>query len=259
MVDPLTLNPWLPELGRRPAGGLRLFCFPYAGGGASFVRSWARALPQEVSLCPVYLPGRELRLKEPLFTALPPLTKAIASALLPYLREPFAFFGHSMGALLAFELARLLRSERGIEPVSLFVSGCAAPQVARREESWTFNLPEPEFVDRLRRLNGTPQQVLDHPDLMHLMIPILRADFEISETYSYVPGDPLTCPLRVYGGLRDPDVSPEDLELWRTHSSASFSLRMFPGDHFFIHSNHSLLLAEIARELGTLLRVKTNR
>jgi medium-chain acyl-[acyl-carrier-protein] hydrolase len=254
MADTVTTNGWLTNFGWRPPGGLRLFCFPYAGGGASFFRPWARALPEAVLLCPVQLPGRESRLREPLLTALPQLTRAIAGALAPYFREPFAFFGHSMGALIGYELARLLRSEHGAEPACLFISACPAPQVPRREEERTFNLPEPELVNKLRRLNGTPQEVLDHPDLMRLILPILRADFEISETYSYVPGEPLTCPIRAYGGLRDADVPHGELELWREHSTGSFSLKMFPGGHFFIHSDRSLFLAELARELKALLR-----
>ncbi len=254
MTDTATTNPWLANLRQLPPGGLRLFCFPYAGGGASLFRPWARSLPEEVLLCPVLLPGRELRLKEPLCMSLPPLARAVAEGLAPYFREPFAFFGHSMGALIGFELARLLRAERGVEPACLFASACPAPQVPRRDDDRTFDLPKPELARKLKGLNGTPQEVLDHPDLMRLILPVIRADFEISETYSYAPGEPLSCPVRAYGGLLDPDVPRKDIELWREQTTASFSMKMFPGDHFFIHSQQPLLLAELARELKALRR-----
>jgi medium-chain acyl-[acyl-carrier-protein] hydrolase len=209
-------------------------------------------LPAEVLLCPVQLPGREGRLNESLFTSLPALVRAIAEALLPNFGEPFAFFGHSLGAIISFELARLLRKEHGIEPASLFVSGCRAPQL-RGERELTFNLPESEFVAELRRLNGTPHSVLDHPELMRLMLPIIRADFEISQTYSYLPDGLLSCSISAYGGLQDPEVSRENLEAWRHQTTASFSLKIFPGDHFFIHSARSAFLYELSSDIEALL------
>jgi len=253
MVDNSQTNSWLLDVGLRQDAVLRLFCFPYAGGSASVFRSWADVLPTEVLLCPFQLPGREGRLKEPLFTSLPALVKAIAEALVPSFGQPFAFFGHSLGAVICFELARLLQKEHGIEPACLYVSGSPAPQL-RSERLPTFNLPESEFVAELRRLNGTPATVLDHPELMSLMLPIIRADFEISQTYSYLPDEPLSCPINAYGGLRDPEVSRESLEAWRGQTTASFSFKIFPGDHFFIHSARSAFLSELTRDIESLLR-----
>jgi medium-chain acyl-[acyl-carrier-protein] hydrolase len=181
------------------------------------------------------------------------LVRAIAEALEPRFEQPFAFFGHSLGAVICFELARLLRKERGIEPACLYVSGCRAPQL-RTERAATYNLPESEFVAELRRLNGTPDSVLDHPELMRLMLPIIRADFEISQTYSYLPDEPLSCPISAYGGLQDTEVARESLEAWQGQTTASFSLKVFPGDHFFIHSARSAFLLELTRDIETLLR-----
>ncbi|HEX8652349.1 MAG TPA: thioesterase II family protein [Pyrinomonadaceae bacterium] len=251
------ITPWLACSDRNPQANLRLFCFPYAGGGAHLFRSWPDQLPVTIEVCPVQLPGRERRLNEPCFTRLPSLVEAAARALLPHLKKPFALFGHSMGTLISFELARLLRRELGIEPVHLFVSGCAAPQIPGRAEPLTYNLPEPEFLRELQRLNGTPKAVLDHPEMMQLMMPILRADFEVTQTYAYATDAPLGCPITAFGGLHDQDVTRADLEAWREQTTASFSLRMFPGDHFFLHPAQSLLLRTLAQQLQPFVTKET--
>jgi medium-chain acyl-[acyl-carrier-protein] hydrolase len=245
-------TPWLVWHRPNPEARLRLFCFPYAGGGALIFRTWPDGLPQTVEVCAVQPPGRETRLKEPPFTQLPPLVQALAPVLRPYLDKPFAFFGHSMGAIISFELARHLRREPGPQPLQLFVSGRRAPQVPDTDDL-TYNLPEPEFMEELRRLNGTPQAVLEHPELMKLMIPTLRADFELIQTYAYTPEPPLDCPLSVYGGLQDEDVSREHLEGWREQTTAAFVSRMFPGDHFYLHTSQQLLLRTLSQELHQLV------
>lgn len=174
--------------------------------------------------------------------------EAAAEALLPYLDRPFAFFGHSMGALISFELARLLRREHKQHVTRLFLSGRGAPHLPEREPT-TYNLPEPEFIQELQRLKGTPQAVLEQPELMALMSPVLRADFEICQTYEYVPEPPLECPITAFGGLQDEEVSHQQLDAWRAHTNTSFSLRMFPGDHFFLHASAPVLLRLIAQEM----------
>ena len=158
-----------------------------------------------------------------------------------------------MGALIGFELARLLRREHGLMPAHLFVSGRRAPQLPR-DSRITYNLPEPEFLEEVRRLDGTPKEVLEHPELMEIVSPLLRADFEVVETYSYVPEPPLDCPITVFGGLRDHDVGRDVLEPWREQTASHFTLRMLPGGHFFLHSDQSLLLSLLSEEL---LRVRT--
>jgi medium-chain acyl-[acyl-carrier-protein] hydrolase len=237
---------WIPLGKPDPEARLRLFCFPYAGGGALVFRNWSDGLPADVEVCPVQLPGRGTRLMEHPFTQLPPLVAALAQALSPLLDKPFAFFGHSLGALVSFELARQLRRQYGVHPVRLFVSAGRAPQIPHRGPPIHI-LPEKEFLAELRRLNGTPSELLDHKELMVIMLPLLRADFAVYETYVYSSEPPLNCPISAFGGLQDRKVNNSDLEAWRAQTNISFSLRMFPGDHFFL--KQPLLLRVLSQEL----------
>jgi len=232
---------------------MRLFCLPYAGGGAGIFRNWERHIPSVIEVCAVQLPGRERRLDESLFTEARPLAAAISQGLAGHIDKPFAFFGHSMGAILSFEIAHLLKRRCGVEPVHLFISGRRAPQLPNKDHA-TYTLPDQEFIEEVRRLNGTPVEVLENPELMELIRPILRADFQLCQTYQYAEREPLSCPITVFGGLGDNDVSREQMDCWREHTTASFSLRMLPGDHFFLHTSESTLLQVISREL---LRTKS--
>lgn len=239
---------WVMRPRPNPGARMRLFCFPYAGGTAQIYHGWPSGLPDFVEVCSVQLPGRGSRMAEPALTNIRHLVEAAAPALMPYFDRPFAFFGHSLGALIIFELARRLRATRGMSPTRLFVSGRGAPQIPR-EQDLSYNLPRAEFVEMLRRLNGTPEEVLNHPELLEIMLPLLRADFEANETYTYVQGQPLDCPITAFGGLQDSEVSREALEGWREQTSSHFILSMLPGDHFFIHSAQPLLLQMLSREL----------
>jgi medium-chain acyl-[acyl-carrier-protein] hydrolase len=247
MVGFIATEPWLACARPRPRAAIRLFCFPYAGGGASVFRGWANGLPGSVEVCPVQIPGRETRFREPAFTRLRPLIEALAESLRPHLDRPFALFGHSLGALVAFELTRHLQREGAPEPAHLFVAGCGAPR-ARGQEPFLHTLPAAEFWKELRRLGGTPAEVLDNEELMELLLPTLRADFALAETYTYVDGPPLTCPVCALGGL-DEEVDRRDLGAWRELTTGPFRLRMLPGDHFFIQTARPLLLRALAREL----------
>jgi medium-chain acyl-[acyl-carrier-protein] hydrolase len=242
---------WLAYREVNPRARLRLLCFPYAGGGASAYRGWGAALPTDVEVCPVQLPGRESRLREPPFTRVDPLIRTLADVLEPHLDVAFAFFGHSMGAMIAFELARELRRRGGPLPQHLFAAGRRAPQLPAREED-IHDLPEPEFLAKLRELNGTPEEVLQHGELMRLLLPILRADFAINETYAHRPEAPFDFGISAFGGLGDREVTREDLELWHDHTRGRFRLRMLPGDHFFLHSAKDLLVEAVARDLAEL-------
>ncbi|ALF53786.1 thioesterase [Nostoc piscinale CENA21] len=230
-----------------PQAQLRLFCFPYAGGSSLIFRTWYASLPQNVEVCPIELPGRGKQMKLPAFTQMETLVKAIAPILLPYLDKPFAFFGHSMGALISAALACHLRQEYDKQPSHLFVSASRAPQIPLSKPP-IHALPEHEFKQKLRHLNGTPASVLENDELMQLLTPILRADFTLSETYLFTqqPQETLLeCPITAFGGLEDQEVSIQELEAWRSLTKNSFQLEVFPGDHFFIHSSPSLLLANI--------------
>ena len=233
---------------------LRLFCFPYAGGGAAIYRLWPQSLPSDVEVCVAQLPGRGTRLREQPFTSLDALVEAAAEAIAPSVDKPFALFGHSMGAMISFELARRLRELGRPQPAHLFISGRRAPQLPNNDPL-SYNLPEAELRKELLRLNGTPKEVLEHPELMELMLPLLRADFSVVETYVYRPGVPLACPLTAFGGLRDSEVSRQELDAWREQTAGEFVLRMLPGDHFFLNDPQSqpLLFSAIAKALHELL------
>jgi len=180
------------------------------------------------------------------------LVAGVTESLLSRLDKPFVFFGHSMGAIAAFEIARQLRRERRCQPAHLFVSGHRAPQIPNHN-SPVHDLSEPGFLNELQRLNGTPPEVLNSPELMKLILPMLRADFTVIKTYAYAAEPRLDCSISAYGGLRDNEVSREHIEAWREQTTSSFSVQMFPGDHFFVNSSETLLLQALSRELQILL------
>jgi surfactin synthase thioesterase subunit len=243
---------WCNCLKRNPRVRLRMFCFPYAGGGALAFRTWPAGLPPEVEVCPVQLPGRENRLRERPFTRLPHLIEVLVDVLMPYMQMPFVFFGHSVGALIGFELARELRTRDRAGPLHLFVSARRAPQLAEPNPPM-HQLPEADFVDRLKEFNGTPQAVLREPELMALFIPILRADFALLETYLYAEAQPLDCPITAFGGMQDGKATREELTAWRCQTRGEFRLQLFPGGHFYLQNAQRLLLQAITRDVTLLL------
>jgi len=249
MTTANTCDSWIACRKPNTQARLRLFCFAYAGTGASIFRTWQDGLPADVEVCPVEFPGRGTRLMETPFTQLAPLVQGLAKALVPLLDKPFAFFGHSLGALVGFELARQLRRQSGLQPVRLFVSAHRAPQFPLRDRL-IHALPEVEFLFELRCMNGIPGKVLEEEELMQIMLPVLRADLGMYETYVYSAEPPLNCHISAFGGLQDCRVSRGHLEGWRDQTSASFSLQMFPGDHFFWHPTQPLLLNRLSQDLS---------
>ncbi|NET30971.1 MAG: thioesterase [Cyanothece sp. SIO1E1] len=205
-----------------------------------------------MEVCPVELPGRGIRFKEPLLTHLQSLLQALGPAIVPYLDKPFAFFGHSMGALISYELAQTLSQNYGFSPISLFVSACRAPQLPTTKPP-IHTLSDAAFLKELRRLNGTPEEVLQNTELMQLRLPMLRADFTVLETYTYTPKLPLHSPITAFGGWHDQEVSHDELKAWRLHTNVAFSLQMLPGNHFFIHSAQSHLLQLLCQTLNQRL------
>ncbi|MCG8669831.1 MAG: alpha/beta fold hydrolase [Pseudomonadales bacterium] len=220
---------------------LRMFCFSYAGGNASAYRDWYQKLPKDVEICSVQLPGRGARFKEKAFTSLDDLVTALVDAFDPFLDVPFVFFGHSMGAQVAFELARRLRDLDAPQPKSLFVSGRRAPNLPAKRKP-IHGLPEAEFREEIRRLNGTPAEAFENPELMELVSPILRADCQVIETSHFEPSEPLGVPIIALGGAQDKNVSIDELEHWSRLTKGSFEMRLFSGDHFYIHSATDSLL-----------------
>ena len=239
---------WFSVRPARGVPGLRLFCFPHVGAGASVFNQWQPAwIPGNIELWAVRLPGREQRLSEQPFRRMGPLVESLYEAMAPQLSSRYAFYGHSLGAVVAFEMARKIERQGGQGPIRLLVSAHSAPQIGLRRLPF-YTLPDKEFVDGLRRLAGTPQEALENEDLMGLMMTALRADFEVDETYNYEEGKPLECPISVFGGTDDPDVPQADLEAWRMQTSQQFSLHMMEGDHFFIFRSQEFM-HQLSQEL----------
>jgi medium-chain acyl-[acyl-carrier-protein] hydrolase len=231
-----------------PSARLRLFCLPYAGGGASAYRTWPAHLPRDIEVAALQLPGREERLREPPFQDAAALAARLVHALQPWLDRPFALFGHSMGALVAFELARALRRAGGPAPVHLLVSARCGPRRRHRLPP-VHRMTDADLVAQLRRLGKTPEEVLRDPELMRLVFPLFRADLTLCETYAYAPDEPLACPISAFGGALDEFVLREDLLAWSAETRGAFRARMFPGGHFFIHDAAPRLLQAIAEDL----------
>jgi surfactin synthase thioesterase subunit len=243
---------WLARPQTAHPGGLPLICLPNAGGSASQFFAWARLLPPEIDLWPIQLPGRENRLREAPLSRMDALIEAMAEALAPSLREPFAIFGHSLGALVGFELARMLRRRSGLLPVHVFVSARRAPQLSSRLGP-IHRLPDEMFLDELaRRYNAIPDVIRQDRELLSIYLPMLRADVTLFETYSWVEEPPLDCPISVFGGRDDASVSYEELAAWAAHSTKPGELKLFPGGHFYLQGARQELLAEISRSLRTL-------
>ena len=242
------ISPWISVPLPNPEACARLICFPYAGAAAGIFHGWAYYLPSEIELWAVELPGRGSRVSEASFTSMPDLVDATAEALAPYLDLPFAFYGHSMGSMIAFELTRTLRNRYGIEPCRLVVSGRRAPHIPDTDPP-SYNLPEAMLVEKLRRMNGTPREVLEHAEIMRLLVPILRADFEVCQTYRYESGIPLSVPIDAYGGVEDDGETPDLLEEWGLHTTGEFSLQLLHGDHFFLHSAQEDLLKMLSEQM----------
>lgn len=244
---------WLPSVRQGQEVRLRLFCFPYAGGNAAVFHPWADQLPTSIDLCPIQLPGRGARFGEPPAERVQALAEAIAEAISPFLDLPFAFFGHSLGALIAFETARVIRSRFLRLPVRLFVSAHRAPRL-KSDNPPLHRLSDTDLVVELERLEGTPTKILNDPELLALMLPTLRADFALCDTYTYVRRAPLECPITILGGSEDKDVDRSQLEPWGEETRGELSLFEIPGGHFFIHDAVGPLLKLITQQLYPFVR-----
>lgn len=252
MVACYPSTPWIIPPPKRFDAPLRLFCFPPAGAGALLFRPWLTYSSSEIELFVIQLPGREHRLKEPCFTELAPLIKALTEAMIPSL-EPgkFAFFGHSMGALIAFELTRELRRQGLVLPEYLFVCGRRAPQIPI--ENPLYLQPDAILIEALRQYGGTPEAVLQNSDLMELFLPIFRSDLTLNETYQYQSELPLEVPIAIFGAMNDPVATPQQLEQWKQQTSGAFELKLFEGGHMFFKDDPELLLKPIFEQLNCSL------
>jgi medium-chain acyl-[acyl-carrier-protein] hydrolase len=237
---------WLVAQASRVDCRVRLFCLPFAGGGARVFRDWPAGLPADVEVWAVLPPGRERRLAEAALERVDELAGHVAEAMEPLLDRPFALFGHSVGAVVAFEVVRRLRA-RGLAPVHFIASACRAPQLPSRQRLHV--LPDEEMLEGLRSRGGLSDEVLRERELVSLLLPALRADVRMYETYRYAPQAPFPWPLTAVGGIDDDRVTRADLEAWSIHAGGRFAVRQLPGDHFFLRSAEPELLRLIGGEL----------
>jgi surfactin synthase thioesterase subunit len=241
------LPAWILPLRSRPGAALKLFCFPHAGGGASSFVRWIDRLPPSVQLCPLQLPGRESRFGEPAPETIEALVGAITAGV-PFGDEPFVFLGHSMGALLAFEVTRRLRRLGRTGPRLLIASGSRPPQRGY-EDLRLHRVQGEDLMDELRRY-GTLEEVLAHRELVELIAPVIQADARMLSAYRHVQEPPLQIPIIAYGGLDDPTLSPEEMEGWRHQTSADFIRRAFPGGHHFLNPGEPAFFEALAVDLA---------
>jgi medium-chain acyl-[acyl-carrier-protein] hydrolase len=247
------LERWIARPEPSSDAAVRLICFPYAGGGAAQYLPWRALLQPNIELCAWKLPGRESRLREPPQTRLTELATTLAQVLQPLTDRPFAFFGHSLGALVAFETARGLRRAGLPTPELLFVSGRAAPQLAS-SDSPIHHLPQAAFLAEIvRRYDGIPQAVLAEPELLKLLLPTLRADLAMLETYRYAEEAPLPCAISAFGGRNDPRTSIASLQKWQHQTVDAFRVEAFPGGHFYLQTERAAVLGSLMRDLAPLL------
>lgn len=240
-------SPWLvhtPRAGRK----MRLYCFAYAGGSAHVYAGWQAQLPPQIEVVAIQLPGRAARMAEAPPASLEQIVQQLAPVLAAQDAPRFALFGHSLGALVAFELARHMAARGMTQPERMFVSACNPPQ-QRGEPRMLHKLPDEAFLAALAQYDGTPPEVLQHRELMELMMPTLRADFRLAEAYAYSAGPPLAMPVTVLCGRQDRYVDIESAALWQRETLGSCVTNMFEGGHFFLNSDREALLASLARQL----------
>lgn len=246
-------SPWLLCHERRESVRARLFCFPYAGAGASTYRLWSRELPAGVEVIAIQPPGRENRLREAGLTSIGAMVEALVPELLPKLDVPYALFGHSMGAIVAFETARALEGRgEALAPKHVFLSGRRAAQLAVRE-SPIHQLSDASFLEQVQQRYGAiPESLLREAELMALLLPCLRADFAALESFHPGLRGPLACAISVFGGSDDSLAPLDELEAWRSQTTGAFRVRQFEGGHFYLTPRRAELLADLATTLAPL-------
>ena len=237
-------NDWFIPFKQEKNAYIRLFCFHYGGGSASIFRKRSKDLIDDAELVAIQLPGREERFNEQLLNNVSQVVDQLCLNFNNYVDKPFIFFGHSIGALIAFEFVRTLRRRKMPQPKHLIVSGTKAPQAPLKKLP-IHDLPNIKFIEELRKYNGIPDYIIEDEELMSIFIPTIRADFSISETYTYTNEEPLLYPVTALGGLSDDTFDPEDLIKWKEQTTASFKFHLLPGGHFFINTSYEEVIKAI--------------
>ena len=242
-------SPWFPfGTGDAP---VRLLCLPHAGAGASVYRAWGRGLPASIAASPVQPPGREKRLSELPMTSVEEIARQLAPEIVKMVRPPYAIFGHSAGALCAFEVSREIRRLNGPLPVHLFVAGRRAPSIPMARTDLA-GLSVDELARALRRLGGTPEEVLENPAMLGLLQPLLVADFQVNEVYNYRAEPRLPIPVTAFASTRDHLADPDEVAGWQGETSARYTQLVLDGSHFAIFDHAAVVLGQIAVDLEPL-------
>lgn len=230
----MKLSPWFPYNQMRSSSQFRLFCFPHSGGVASIFRSWQSCFPSSYEICPIQLPGRENRFAEPLLHSVSDVIQSLYPAIQPFLDIPFALFGHSLGAILAFELIKKIRKEGASHSsATLFVSACSAPHHLS-DKSQLHKMPDAEFLRELEGYKAMPRQLLESPEAIKVLLPRLKADFTIFETYRNIENpDLVDVPLVAFGSEEDELVPLDHLKAWEKHSLNFIKVELLSGGHFY--------------------------
>jgi surfactin synthase thioesterase subunit/acyl carrier protein len=241
---------WIAYHKPKPNASIRLFCFHNLGGSASMYRQWSDALPPEIEVLPIQLPGRQQRLQEQPFTDFASLIEILADFLSPYLDKPFAFFGHSMGSYIAFELACVLEEQYNLKPIHLFLSGL--PPLS--ENAWLKTIPsisETEGINRLLEILEIPESLTEDSLFSTELKKIFKADFQLLESYHYSEKKPLDCPIYSFCGVDDDLVSDRELSHWSKYTTSNLKINRMPGKHMFmfLKDSEKLLLKLITQEL----------
>jgi surfactin synthase thioesterase subunit len=240
-------DPWVRRYREGAPDAPRLICFPHAGGAASYFYPYARALTPAIDVLAVQYPGRQDRYTEPHVQNVQELAAQITTALRPWTDRPFAFFGHSMGAILAFEVARNFQRDGAAMPDRLFVSGRRAPSCLRDE--FVHRQDDRGLLDDVRTLAGTDQRLLADEEMLQMVLPTIRSDYTAIETYTMAPGPPITCPITVLIGDSDPKSTVPEARAWETHTTEECVVKVFPGGHFFLDPHRQDVLDLIVAQL----------
>lgn len=252
MITASSTKAWLPSLRSRPHAESRLFCFPYAGTGATIYAGWQRQLPPSIEVVAIHLPGREERLREPSFRRLESLVDALAEVLTESLDLPYAFYGHSLGGWIAYYLTQRFARTGQTLPAHLFIGASRAPHLPNPHLP-IHALPPAELVAHVsRRYGEIPPAILADRELMDIVVPIIQADMELLETAEYRPSDPLPVPVSAFAGEVDHEITFADVAAWREHTRSRFSCEPLPGGHFFLKSCASLLLSKVGQEMRSI-------
>lgn len=244
------LASWLVSLTPSGVGDVSVFCFPYAGAGASVYRSWAKLLPSHLNAFAIQAPGRETRFLEPFVSSITELANQAAQAILRETEKPIVLFGHSLGAACAYETARALERS-GHTPELLIVSGRQCPGTPSKRAP-IGHLSDKQFIDHVRMYKGTPSAVLENKELMELLLPLLRADFSLSEQYRPLAEPLLSCPILGLGSTDDEWLDHDTLQAWENLTRSDFETHWFEGDHFYLNQQTEALLNVINEKISAL-------